>query len=41
LHSPYDGRDRLSTDAIERTAALLAAIVNRVDADPSLIKPGG
>jgi len=41
LHSRHDGRDRLSTDAIERTAALLAAIVNRVDADPSLIQPGG
>lgn len=40
LHSAHDGRDRLSAAAIEHTAALLDAIVRRVDADPSLIRPG-
>jgi len=36
LHSERDSRERLSVDAIERSAALLSALVSRADADPTL-----
>ncbi len=35
LHSAHDSRDRLSPDAIERTADLLLALVERLDRDPA------
>lgn len=38
LHSAHDSRDRLSTSAIERSVALLAALVERSDADPSRLR---
>jgi len=34
LHSVHDSRDRLSVTAIERSVALLEALVERVDRDP-------
>lgn len=37
LHSEHDSRERLSAPAIERTVDLLAAIVARADADPSVL----
>jgi hypothetical protein len=37
LHSAGDSRDRLSVAAIERSAELLDALVQRVDSDPSVL----
>ena len=37
LHSTHDSRDRLSVPALERSTELLQALVERVDADPSLV----
>lgn len=39
LHSAHDGRERLSLPALERAAALLEAIVTRVDRQPNLLAP--
>jgi acetylornithine deacetylase/succinyl-diaminopimelate desuccinylase-like protein len=39
LHSEHDSRDRLSVPALERTVALLAAVIARADADPALLNP--
>jgi acetylornithine deacetylase/succinyl-diaminopimelate desuccinylase-like protein len=36
LHSSQDSRERLSVAAVERSAELLQALVERVDADPGL-----
>jgi acetylornithine deacetylase/succinyl-diaminopimelate desuccinylase-like protein len=37
LHSSQDSRERLSVAAVERSAELLQALVERVDADPGLV----
>lgn len=40
LHSAHDSRERLSVAALERSVALLTAVVARVDRDPDVLSSG-